>query len=534
MVRDRLLAAAWREGLAEPPADATRFGFGRIVPAGGTDQDPAGLACAVLGADARQVAVELADATANLALAYARRTWSDAVTRQRARGTGARDTLDLAAGLDPDAQCVFFERLTTEGHNLHPCGRTRLGWDLADVLRHDLESPGTSLGLVAVRRDLHLGDDFGETLATAYPELAHRLNRTRYAVTPAHAWQLDRLLPTRYADLLADGALVPIDGARLPAVPTAALRTLLLPPDRRGERRYLKLSLDIQVTSTRRSISVASTRNGPTISALLRDLLDADPDGARVVLFDELAGSAVAAGGDRERDLAAILRTGLSGRLRPGEVAIPGTALYSTSPLTGMTVLAELVDRYAATRGVRQRASAARGFLDGYARLLLPAALRLATCHGIGLEAHLQNCVPTFIGGVPHRLALRDFAGLRVHQPRLGRPLRLWPGSVIGAADVTTMLAKLGYTSLQAHLGEVVLGLVVSHGLDEAVAWSVVRAVIDEVYAGLRGGPHDAAAAADHAFLTAPTMPHKALLRMRLDPAGGDRYVPVDNPLSRT
>src|SRR4051812_7276055 len=77
VVRDRLLAAAWREGLAEPPAGATRFGFGRVAaaPAGGAS-DPAGLAYALVGAAAHQVAAELADATANLALAYARRASS--------------------------------------------------------------------------------------------------------------------------------------------------------------------------------------------------------------------------------------------------------------------------------------------------------------------------------------------------------------------------------------------------------------------------------------------------------------------------
>jgi len=34
----------------------------------------------------------------------------------------------------------------------------------------------------------------------------------------------------------------------------------------------------------------------------------------------------------------------------------------------------------------------------------------------------------------------------------------------------------------------------------------------------------------DHAFFTAPRMPHKALVRMRLA-GGGDLYIPVRNPL---
>jgi hypothetical protein len=53
---------------------------------------------------------------------------------------------------------------------------------------------------------------------------------------------------------------------------------------------------------------------------------------------------------------------------------------------------------------------------------------------------------------------------------------------------------------------------------------------VDDVYDALRAdSPH---AAADHAFYTAPTVAHKALVRMRLGSAG-DVYVPVDNPLHR-
>jgi siderophore synthetase component len=96
------------------------------------------------------------------------------------------------------------------------------------------------------------------------------------------------------------------------------------------------------------------------------------------------------------------------------------------------------------------------------------------------------------------------------------------------------MRAKLGYTALQAHLSELVVRLVESHGVDERAAWTVVRDAIDGAYDAMLADPATARAArSDHAFITAPTMPHKALLRMRLAPAGGDIYVPVRNPLHR-
>jgi D-ornithine---citrate ligase len=542
-VARRVAAAAYRErlwdrrhltarGLALPLADGPgvvavdRHAFDRVEPTRPLLVDPAALLERLGGgsAAARAVAAEVADACVNLALARARRAVADVELATRAAGTP--DSLALAATLDADTQALFFERLATEGHNLHPCGRTRLGWSPADVLAHDLESPGTTVGFVGVRRDLHVGDDIGRML-----ELESTLDPRRYAITPVHAWQLDRIVRTRYADLVADRALVPLPDS-VPAWPTAALRTLLLSRDRTGKRRYLKVSLDIQVTSTRRTISVASTRNGPVLSRLLARLLADEP---RLLLLAETAGSATIAPGGRERDLAAILRSGLSGRLATGEIAVPGGALSARSPITGTPVVAELVTRFGRTRGLTDRPAAALAFVTEYARLLLPPVLRLATRHGIGLEAHLQNCVPTFVDGVPHRLALRDFAGLRLHPPRLNRSPRLWPGSVVVTADATVMLAKVAYTALQAHLGEIVVRLVGSHGLAETAAWAAVRAVVDETYEELRAEPALAARVADdHALLTGPTVPHKALLTMRLaaaDGYGADIYARVENPL---
>ncbi|MEJ3744360.1 IucA/IucC family C-terminal-domain containing protein [Actinomycetes bacterium KLBMP 9797] len=482
----RLLGALCREDIGDARArhagQGRRHAFDRVefdaVPAA----DPVELLPPALRQ--HQLAAELSDAVVNLAIAYARRP-------------------PEKPGDGPDAEALAAERLAVDGHNLHPCGRTRLGWDVDDVLAHDLEAGWTRIGFVAVPRALHTGDDLGAVLATAYPHLP--APPPGHVLQPVHAWQRDAVLRRRYRDLR-------VLDAELPAAPTAALRTLLLPPGADGQRRYLKVSLDIQVTSTRRTISVASTRNGPALSGVLENLLAAE---ARVALLAETGGAAVPAGSGR--DASAIIRAGLTGRLAAGERVVPGTAL----PL----LVGGLVDDHG---------GGPLAFLRGYARLLLPPLLRLATRYGIALEAHLQNCLPTFVRGVPHRLVLRDLAGLRIHRPRLaaaGVRLDLWPGSVVGTDDPGVMRAKLGYTALQAHLGELVIGLGASHGLDEAAAWRAVREVVDEAYEPLRADPATAAAAAaDHAAFTAPLVPHKALVRMRLV-GSGDVYLPVHNPL---
>jgi siderophore synthetase component len=466
----RLRAALVREGLTPAVAGGRTHAFNRVEYPNAGVSDPVDL---LAGIDTGPFAAEIRNAVINLAVALSR--------------------FAVAKPLrDPDLDAIRLERLAVAGHNLHPCGRTRLGWDTGDVLAHDLEAGHTAIRFVAVRDSHHLGDDLG-----AHLDLP---GVTGFKTQPVHAWQFD-LIRDRYRNLFDDGVLRILDG-EAHAVPTAALRTLFLPE----KNVYLKVSLDIQVTSTRRSISVASTRNGPALSDLLHRLTATEP---RLLLMAETAGAAVPAGSGR--DLSAIVRSALT--LEPGEHAVPGGALPAHDPATGTTVLAGLVD----TSGLT-----AAAWLTAYTRLLLPPLLRLAT-QGVALEAHLQNCLPTFRDGTPHRLVLRDFAGLRLHPQRLaaaGHHLDLWPGSVIGTDDEDVLRAKLGYTALQAHLGELVIRLQQTHALPEHQSWRIVRDVIDET---LDGHP-------DHAFYVAPTIPHKALVRMRL--AGdGDIYLPVSNPL---
>ncbi|GLY95089.1 IucA/IucC family protein [Actinoplanes sp. NBRC 103695] len=485
IVGRKLRGALVREDIGDARArnagQGAGYAFDRVEFAEAGADDPVEL---LAGLDAPGFAAELRNAVINLAVAMARPPAG-------------------APGDDPDEAAIALERLAVAGHNLHPCGRTRLGWDTTDVLAYDLEAGATEVGFVAVRDDGHLGDDVGAALSAAYPHLPEA--PPGFRLQPVHPWQRDSVLPDRYGDLILDGALRILD-ATIEATPTAALRTLLLPAGVDGRRRYLKVSLDIQVTSTRRSISVASTRNGPAVSALLHRLAADEP---RLILLAETAGAAVPAGSGR--DMSAILRDGLTGRLAPGEVAVPGGAIPAELP----------------------RLLAAYGrppltWLAEYAELLLPPLLRW-TALGVAFEAHLQNCLPTFVRGTPTRLVLRDFAGLRLHLPRLsaaGHSLQPWPGSVIGTDDEDVLRAKIGYTALQAHLGELIIHLPV----DESAAWRVVRQVVDQTYEAMGGTP---VARRDHAAFTAARVPHKALVRMRLGGAG-DVYIPVRNPLHAT
>jgi siderophore synthetase component len=507
-------------------------------------------------------AAELADAVANLTLAYARSAEQRLALRQVALQLHAPDTVGLAqlicAREVPEDVMVFFERLNTEGHNLHPCGRGRLGMQPADLLRHDLESEtSTDLTLVGVRRERvestpdERGRDVGQLLCAEYPRLdtairehfgADGADPTGYVFLPVHAWQLDQVVRPLLADEIAEGTVVPVPAARLAGVPTSSVRTLLTERSPAGRRLLVKTALDTLIGSTRRSISAHTTNNGPVYSRLLRQVIDREAALTdRIVLLDELAGASyrpLTHDPDperRSRALSALVRRDISAYLRPDELPVPGCALPAGAPVTESSLLVELVTRYAASRGEPDLGLAGLRFAEEYAALLLPVTVILMTKYGIAVEAHLQNCIFTFVGAVPTRLVLRDWGGMRIYPPRLRRQgLRLdpRPGAVTVTDDVHVMRAKALYTVLSNHLGEVLAHLVTRCGVDPQAVWQRVRAILDGLLADLNADPtlrEDVAA--DRAVLLAPTVPMKAFARMRLDPVSGDQYVQVCNPL---
>jgi siderophore synthetase component len=507
-------------------------------------------------------AAELADAVANLTLAYARSAQRRLALRQVAIQLDAPDTVILAqlvAARDvAEDVMVFFEQLNTEGHNLHPCGRGRLGMQPADLLRHDLESEtSTDLILVGVRRARiestpdELGRDIGQLLWAEYPRLdtavrehfrADQLDPAGYVFLPVHIWQLEQIVRPLLADEIADRTVVPVLTARLTGVPTSSVRTLLTERSPAGRRLLVKTALDTLIGSTRRSISAHTTNNGPVYTRLLHQIIEREPGlTGRIVLLDELAGASYRPQAHdldpdrRSRALSALVRRDISAYLHPGELPIPACALPARSPVTESSLLVELVTRYAATRDEPDLGAAGLSFAEDYAALLLPVSVILMTKYGIAVEAHLQNSIFTFVDAVPTRLVLRDWGGMRIYPPRLRRQglcLDPRPGTVTVTDDVHVMRAKLLYTALSNHLGEVVAHLVARCGVDPHAAWQRLRAILEGLLADLDADPAlRADVAADRAVLLGPTLPIKAFVRMRLNPAGGDQYTQVGNPL---
>ncbi|RVD80442.1 uncharacterized protein DFL_008339 [Arthrobotrys flagrans] len=507
-------------------------------------------------AEWEQLKLELEDSATNLALSRVLVNLRGQQLRERA-GTTDHDFLSVLLGLySPSDITLELDDFDAEGHPTHPCRRTRLRFSPSDSLAFAPDSGTTISGkIVAVQRDqLVLSDpSFSDILRKHYPFINDAAsaalcrdgkNPNEFELVLVHPFQFATVLPRIYKSEISSGVIVPLPEVTIACRATSSTRTLVsVTPGIQGKRLSFKTAIDVQITSTCRTISHESVRNGPYVSALLTRLLSGE---TRVSCIGERASIAFSpetnCTNSRQRGLSMLLRDDVADYIKSGEVIIGCTALITKSPISGKPLVVELVNSLAQNSG---NELAAREFVDKYADLLLSAALPLVWKHGIALEAHLQNTLLVLDASRnPVRLLLRDFAGLRVNLDRLkesGEDITKipCPKSRAMSADDEEIHCKFTHSVIFTNLVPVVDAL--SEIVSPLLLWEVIRARAAKVHerftAKLSKGDSNMESFANEHFqrlTSTPALPQKALLTMRVlaKASGGmDYYTMQPNPL---
>ncbi|MFE3627393.1 IucA/IucC family protein [Streptomyces goshikiensis] len=393
---------------------------------------------------------------------------------------------------------LLSEQSLVMGHPHHPAPKARGGAPAASWLPYAPEAharfPLVFLGL----REDQLAEEGGPAAAGALDSLADSLDGPRppagYRLLPAHPWQLELVGARREVrEAFADGRLLRLGPSRLPAWPTAAIRTLYV-PDAAADL-FVKFSLDVRITNDVRRL----WRHD--LQRLRRT------DGAVEAGFEELrrSGSNAAWLADRGyrtaafafEELAVLVRDGLRARVEPGAAALLAAALAEGFPGSPLSA-ARTVDPVAWWRA--------------YLRHVVPPVLELFARHGIVLEAHLQNTlVAVDAEGMPVQALFRDAEGVKL------------PGDLSRAAA----WQRLVYCLVVNHLAEVGGALAERYPDMVARVWPAVRAEFRR-YDAERGGLPEIAE-----LLAGPALPAKTNLLLRWTRADGAdaRYLPLPNPL---
>lgn len=390
---------------------------------------------------------------------------------------------------------LLSEQSLVMGHPHHPAPKARGGAPAGSWLPYAPEAHARfPLAFLGLRED-QAAEEGGPASAAAVDSLADILGGPRppagYRLLPAHPWQLELVgsrPPVREA--FADGRLLRLGPSRLPAWPTASIRTLYVPGP--PADLFVKFSLDVRITNDVRRL-------------WRHDLLKLRRTDAAVAAgFAALrrAGSGAAWLSDRGyrtadfafEELAVLVRDGFAAHAVPGATPLLAAALaegYAGSPLA-LTTNPD-------------------AWWRAYLRHVVPPVLELFARHGIVLEAHLQNTLVAVDGaGMPVQALFRDAEGVK-----------LLPDLERGAA-----WQRLVYCLVVNHLAEIAGALSERHPDISPLVWPAVREEFLR-YDATRGLPEI------EGLLTAPALPAKTNLLLRWTRADGAaaRYLPVPNPL---
>lgn len=403
-----------------------------------------------------------------------------------------------------------FENWTPEGHNLHPCAKTRQGFSAADHLAYAPDfSTGVDLSWLAVDK----------SLLESCGLIADAFDLGSSWALPVHPWQRQNVLPKIYPKEWQQGLISDLERAPIAASISSSLRTLV---PKNNSLPILKTSLGSLMTSTERSMSRHTVLQGPVYSEYLQRIWQKKPPWTKnTFIFDELGGfcwkEEVGEDKGRSRQLSLLFRA------RPSfdsELEVVPCSMLP-QPRAG-----DLDSRY-------WKEFFARG--DGplhnfrlYCKLLIPFHLHLMQEYGIALEAHLQNCVVLWSELEPTKLGVRDWGGLRADGITLAKLApdlyaRLDPASLT-LTDHVKARRKLIACLYSNHLSEAVFGLCQEFSLEETSLWAMVKEVSREALKPYLDQP------LAREVLDKP-WPVKSLLRLRLGVSEEDYRLQI-NPLA--
>ncbi|BEV14192.1 siderophore synthetase [Herbaspirillum sp. DW155] len=443
---------------------------------------------------------------------------------------------------------LLLEQWGTLGHPWHPNYKTKLGLSSAEVMALSPEFEATiQLSLAALHVDAaaltgHLTPtDYQQWFASHYPQawqtwktalLERHEEIAQWLPLPLHPYQLDRAIPERFAQALADRQLLLLPESGLPAQPTMSFRTVV--PYGSPTQPHMKLPVSLRLTSVERTVSPKSAVMGPRLTTLLRDIIAREEGfGGRLAILGEEVGLYYRdpqGDDDVARHLAVLYRTNPSTQRSKERMPVPVGALFADSPLTGRALVCDLVS---AAWG--EDATAAEQFFGSYLDVALPAVLGPYLLYGIAFEAHQQNSFVMVDARLrPVQMLLRDFGDLRIHAPTLrhsGQTLETYSDKHTLFEGDDSVRDKFLHAFMLCHIIELALLLSRTYQRPEAAFMAVLRERLQARFAALKPACQTQRWQTEYRALLQDDWPAKSFVRMRLSDTSEDVVLRMPNPL---
>ncbi|MGX0331206.1 IucA/IucC family protein [Staphylococcus cohnii] len=450
------------------------------------------------------------------------------------------------------------EQFVIEGHPIHPGAKLRKGMTPETVINFSAEfGNAISLQFVLIHKSIAKAQTYIEEendllfrlfegLEAAVMDHVGRDQANQYYVMVVHPWQYDHILLQEYKEELNTKKVMPIDYQQS-YYAGLSFRTLM--PKYPEKSPYIKLSTNVHITGEIRTLSEQTTINGPQVTRILNDIKQNDSlfKHINADTIDELAGIHFYNSLDettirtkRSEQLGTLFRTNIYQLIKNDTTPIIPSALVASTIYNDEPLIVSLINKYKEKNKLPTFEIAALSWIQQYIQALIDITIPLYVKYGIALEAHLQNSIATFTeDGLLDTLYIRDFEGLRIDQMHLNKmgysTAQFHEKSLILSDQPQTVFNKVFYSSIQNHLGELIVSITKSseHSNFETQLWQLIR---DILIAKLNVIAHDMEDQQRveniKSILLAPKIDYKCVTTMRLtDEADYYTYIKVSNPL---
>lgn len=452
------------------------------------------------------------------------------------------------------------EQAVVEGHPLHPGAKLRKGMTPKTAIDYSSEF-GHAIGMkfILIQKDIakvkSLSPDYNELIYTLFEGLYDAVVNTvgvkemqQYYVMVVHPWQYNEILGKDYDNELQSNQIIPID-YQLDYYAGLSFRTLM--PKKPVTSPHIKLSTNVHITGEIRTLSEQTTINGPLVTNILNDIKYQDLlfQQINADTIDEVAGIHFYNSNDsdeiqttRSEQLGTLFRTNIYELVQQNATPVIPSSLVANYPNNQETPLTTLIRTYEATHHFDSYEKACIAWFERYSQAMIDIALPLYVKYGIALEAHLQNTIAAFNkDGSLNKLYIRDFEGLRIEEAYLNEmgysTNEFHEKSLILTDQAQTVFNKVFYSSIQNHLGELIVNIAKSStALDlEQTIWSLISDNLNQKLIEIAQTMENPQRISQiRSILFAPKIDYKCVTTMRLeDEADYYTYIQVSNPLYR-
>ncbi|KRG08044.1 IucA/IucC family protein [Staphylococcus sp. NAM3COL9] len=452
------------------------------------------------------------------------------------------------------------EQAVIEGHPLHPGAKLRKGMTPQTAIEYSSEFANEiSMKFILIHCDIAkvqtLTKAYNDTIFTLfeglYEVVCNTISRDEiesYYVMAVHPWQYDAVLASDYANELKKQQLIPLDYT---LIYFAGLSFRTLMPHYPETAPHIKLSTNVHITGEIRTLSEQTTFNGPQVTAIINKIKKHDPlfSNINADTIDELAGIHFYNKEDtsgkqivKSEQLGSLFRENIYNLIAPNTTPMIPSSLVAQYANNQETPIVTLIKKYTNTHNFKNYEDACIDWMQHYSQALIDLALPLYAKYGIALEAHLQNSIASFKeDGLIHTLYIRDFEGLRIDKNYLNQmgysTSNFHEKSLILTDQSQTVFNKMFYSSIQNHLGELILTIAQSSNnknLEQNI-WSMISDIIFKKLQEIENSMNNTPRINDiQSILFAPKIDYKCVTTMRLkDEADYYTYIQVNNPLYR-